>query len=229
MTHEFLSSEIADGSHVITFTGKSFASSEQAFELKTHCEELLEGELCQLVINLENLGFISSIVIGQIFLINCLCDAKGVALRLTCPHGPLRQALSTVGVDKILAIDDSVGEAIRTATAPDPPQDDIAVTPVDQLQSEAESGCGTAQFELARRYETGRGITQDPDLALSWFLRAANTEHAEAQYRVGQAFAFGIATAQDFDRALEWYRRSSENGNSDAKRAVQVAEGIELE
>lgn len=231
MAHEFVSSALTSGAHVITFTGKTFASIEQALELKSHCQKMLEAELKKLVINLENLSFISSVVIGQIFLLKRQCDAKGIAVGLACPNGPLRNALCTVGVDRMLPIDTSVDEAIRRAADPAAgTNENTNAAATDVLISEAEAGLATAQFELACRYETGDGVNaQDPELALALYLKAANSEHPEAQFRVAQAYAFGIATMQDYDRAIQWYRRAAANGNTNAKRALEVADGMDAE
>ncbi|MEY4752799.1 MAG: hypothetical protein RJA44_474 [Pseudomonadota bacterium] len=82
------------------------------------------------------------------------------------------------------------------------------------LQRRAEAGEAVAQFELAKALELGRGSGQARDfkLALPWYLKAAEQNHAEAQSRLGAHYQ---TTKQDAE-ALRWLERAAALGHARA-------------
>ncbi|MFP3633104.1 SEL1-like repeat protein, partial [Burkholderia sp. SIMBA_045] len=54
------------------------------------------------------------------------------------------------------------------------------------LEALASKGSARAQYELAMRYEVGKGVNRDERMALSLYCRAARQDYAEAAYRAGR-------------------------------------------
>ncbi|KAG0267889.1 hypothetical protein DFQ27_007966, partial [Actinomortierella ambigua] len=79
-----------------------------------------------------------------------------------------------------------------------------------------------AQVSLAEMYETGSGgVPNDNEMALFWYLRAAQQGHIDAMDRVGGMYAEGRGTEQSDNEAARWYkqatdrRRSKRHGSAD--------------
>ena len=58
----------------------------------------------------------------------------------------------------------------------------------------------SAQFNLGKMYELGRGVTQDDAEAVRWYRLAAEQGHADAQYNLGNMYSDTIYTI--FDRGV---------------------------
>ena len=81
----------------------------------------------------------------------------------------------------------------------------------------ADLGYAEAQFLVGRDYERGTGgVTQDLDLAASWYDRAARGGDADAMNNLAVMRMLGEAGAQDLDEAVAWFQRAAEAGSSDA-------------
>jgi len=72
----------------------------------------------------------------------------------------------------------------------------------------------------------GAGVAKDAELAVSWYLRAADAGHTEAQFSLGMCYANGTGVAIDGKRAILWYRRAAEAGHAYAQRALRWVEGL---
>jgi len=73
----------------------------------------------------------------------------------------------------------------------------------------AQSGDAEAQYDLGFRYEKGRGVDEDDDLALEWYRKSAEQGVAQAQYKVGIFYLKGIAVDADPEQAKIWLQRSA--------------------
>ena len=69
-------------------------------------------------------------------------------------------------------------------------------------------------------YYGKEGATKDINLAIKYWLQAAEHGHHVAQYYVAWAYEYGQGVVSDEKQALFWYRKSAEKGNRDAKRAI---------
>ncbi len=90
---------------------------------------------------------------------------------------------------------------------------------VKDLIVRAGRGQGDAEFELAKRYESGRGVKRDLTKALGLYEDSANHGYAEAQLYLGDLYFTGaedLFTEQNIDRDYEkaayWYEKAIENG-----------------
>ena len=97
---------------------------------------------------------------------------------------------------------------------PDPPDTDVTDLPIVALRELAEAGDAEAQAELGERYEEGRGVGRDYEVAVSWFRRAAERGYGPAQAALGYMYSAGRGVGQDHDVATSWYRRAAERGNA---------------
>ena len=79
---------------------------------------------------------------------------------------------------------------------PDPPETDITELHIAALRELAEGGDTEAQTEFGERYEDGRGLVQDYDVAVSWFRRAAEQGYAPGQAALGFMYARGRGVAR---------------------------------
>lgn len=80
------------------------------------------------------------------------------------------------------------------------------------FQHLADEGDATAQFRLARLYETGRGVDADPAEALHWYRRAADRNHRTAQFVLGLKYQQGDGVGIDMAEAARWYELSARQG-----------------
>jgi len=81
----------------------------------------------------------------------------------------------------------------------------------------AQKGDVEAQYDVAYRYEKGRGVEQDEELAFKWFLTAAEQGLDKAQYKLGLFYLKGIGTDKDADAAMTWLEKSADQGYSPAQ------------
>jgi TPR repeat protein len=86
----------------------------------------------------------------------------------------------------------------------------------------AEKGDMVAQFNLAKMYREGKGVSKDYKTAVKWFSLSAEQGNATAQYHLGVAYSFGLGVIPNFEIALEWYTRSAEQGNTFAQHHLSL-------
>ena len=80
----------------------------------------------------------------------------------------------------------------------------------DFLTRAAEAGSAEAQFELAKLYEKGLGVPQNPDRALELYLQAAEQDFADALNDLGFIFfQGGLNVTRDPSRALEYFEQAA--------------------
>jgi TPR repeat protein len=84
----------------------------------------------------------------------------------------------------------------------------------------AEAGDVDAQYNLARRFESGNGLPRSHQEAGKWYLAAAERGHGFAGYKL--AFQYfrgrGIAKGKDLVQAHFWFSVSAERGVGDAQQ-----------
>jgi len=94
---------------------------------------------------------------------------------------------------------------------------------VGTLMSRANKGDAQAQFQLAKRYLSGKGVATDQTNAFQWLSKAAAQGLPEAQSQLGQCYAQGEGTAEDLDASIQWFRKAADQGNSDAEYNLGLA------
>ncbi|PWC19324.1 hypothetical protein DDT52_12085 [Brenneria roseae subsp. roseae] len=93
---------------------------------------------------------------------------------------------------------------------------------VTWLQKASELGNRDAQYQLAQRYEQGKGVVIRRDLAERWYFRAATQGQPQAQ--------LWMARHEDGENALSWYQKAASSGDADAQLWLSKAyrEGKQL-
>ena len=67
----------------------------------------------------------------------------------------------------------------------------------------AEKGDLVAQFNLAKMYREGKGVSKDYKAAVKWFNLSAAQGNAIAQYHLGVAYSYGLGVVPDYEIALK--------------------------
>lgn len=69
------------------------------------------------------------------------------------------------------------------------------------------------QFNLAKKYYNGEGVSKDLTQAAYWYRKAAEGGNFKAQTNLGLLYANGEGVPKDTTQAVYWYRKAAEDGN----------------
>jgi uncharacterized membrane-anchored protein len=94
-----------------------------------------------------------------------------------------------------------------TANAPETMQD---------LRNAADAGNADAMFNIGYLYDTGQGIAQDYQQAMTWYLKAASLGNIAAMNNIGVLYASGRGVIQDYTQAMTWYLKAADGGDTAA-------------
>lgn len=102
---------------------------------------------------------------------------------------------------------------------------------LSQLESAARSGDPAAEFQMARAYLRGTGVTKDPAKAFDFMKKAADQGYADALGGMGYFYAMGVTVPKDRDAAVEWFRKGAEKGSAKAQLdlGLSMARGSGIE
>jgi hypothetical protein len=92
--------------------------------------------------------------------------------------------------------------------------------PLNQLLEKANTDDLIAQFELASRYNYGRGIPRDTAQALRWLRKAAKAGQPDAQKLLAIKLYNGYGIEPNYKEALKWAEKLAENG--DVAAAIMI-------
>jgi hypothetical protein len=81
----------------------------------------------------------------------------------------------------------------------------------------AEDGKPKAQVVVGMALMTGVGVLKNPDLAVSWFKRAADQNYPAGMYQFGLAKVAGMGTAQDEAGGMALIKKAASAGDPEAK------------
>jgi class 3 adenylate cyclase len=82
--------------------------------------------------------------------------------------------------------------------------DPAAMSRLERLESDAQSGIAQAQYQLAKLYRDGAGVEQSVEAALRWLRAAADQGDGRAQRNLGLRYARGNGVPKDDREALFW-------------------------
>ena len=91
------------------------------------------------------------------------------------------------------------------------------MTEFQGYKAQAEEGSRVAKCFVGLCYYNGEGVAKDLGLAVSWWRKAADRDHAQAQCNLGICYFNGIGLAQDKHQAVLWYRKAAEQGYAQAQ------------
>jgi len=88
----------------------------------------------------------------------------------------------------------------------------------------AEQGHRDAAEKLAGCYKSGRGVSQDDELAAHWYRkvaeqyrRTAEQGDADAQWMLAAMYVEGQGVPRDPEQAISWFRKSGDHGDIGAQ------------
>ncbi|OAQ31240.1 HCP-like protein [Linnemannia elongata AG-77] len=93
----------------------------------------------------------------------------------------------------------------QSATTNVPMQWDVV-----QMSISDSHGDKDAQVAIGDMYRDGKGVPQDYQAAMDWYLKSADQGHAAGQERVGALYGEGFGVPQNYSTAMEWYLESAE-------------------
>jgi len=77
-----------------------------------------------------------------------------------------------------------------------------------------------AQYRIGIMYHLGDGVIQDFQIALNWYLLAAQQNHSDAQYNIGVMYHLGKGMKENYDEAMNWYLLAAEKNHSIAQYSI---------
>lgn len=91
-------------------------------------------------------------------------------------------------------------------------------TSMEKLMECVPQGEAQTFFQLGSNYRTGRHVEANKNLALEWYLKAAEMGHMRAQNSVGYMYEnVNGAVFVHYQEAATWYRKSAEQGYAKAQ------------
>jgi hypothetical protein len=81
----------------------------------------------------------------------------------------------------------------------------------------AEDGKPKAQVIIGMALMTGVGVLKNPELAVSWFKRAADQNYPAGMYQLGLAKVAGMGTPQDEAGGMTLVKKAASAGDPEAK------------
>ncbi|HID35785.1 MAG TPA: sel1 repeat family protein [Ghiorsea sp.] len=84
---------------------------------------------------------------------------------------------------------------------------------VNIIQQQAQAGEKRAQYEAAKMYKSGIGVTKDLKKARKWFYQSARQGHVEAQFQLGM---FLLNNTSNTKESARWLSKAAKNGHSQA-------------
>ncbi|KAG0275710.1 hypothetical protein BGZ95_008458, partial [Linnemannia exigua] len=91
---------------------------------------------------------------------------------------------------------------------------------ITEIIMNAQLGDMHAQNALGEMYKDGRGVHQDYEAAMDWYLKAAEQGLASAQVNVGDMYDYGRGVPQDFTKAMEWFRKAAAQDYAPAQCSI---------
>ncbi|KAG0253932.1 hypothetical protein BGZ95_006175, partial [Linnemannia exigua] len=85
-----------------------------------------------------------------------------------------------------------------------------------QTMLDARLGDAASQVALGDMYKDGKGVQQDYQTAMDWYLMAAEQGNTDAYVSVGGLYLNGLCVQVDNVKAQSWYQKAADKGNADA-------------
>jgi len=116
---------------------------------------------------------------------------------------------------------DAPSAARQSAPKEEPPQKtEYDKLPLPQLLTKANSKDLTAQFELASRFNYGRGMPKNTSEALHWLRKAAQAGQEDAARLLAVKLYNGHDLLPDFGEAMKWALMLADKGDIPAQLMV---------
>jgi uncharacterized protein len=92
-----------------------------------------------------------------------------------------------------------------------------------EIEKAANSGDAAAEFQMARAYLRGTGVSKDPAKAFDYMKQAAEQEYPDALGGMGYFYAMGVTVSKDQATAVEWFRKGAGKGSPKAQLDLGLA------
>ncbi|KAF9131505.1 hypothetical protein BGX30_013080 [Mortierella sp. GBA39] len=104
------------------------------------------------------------------------------------------------------------------------PQSAITNVPIEKdvvrMSISASHGNKDAQVAFGDMYKDGKGVPQDYQPAIDWYLKAVDQGEATGQQRVGGLFDEWFGVSQNHLIAMDWYLRAAEQGHAESQSNI---------
>ena len=90
------------------------------------------------------------------------------------------------------------------------------------LQKLAGEGEPRAQYNLGAMYDIGKGVHEDNETAVKWYLSAAKQGNSSAAFNLGNMYREGQGVAKNYQEAVRWYQESANSGDASAQYNLGV-------
>lgn len=84
----------------------------------------------------------------------------------------------------------------------------------------ADYGDEESQFVIARAYDKGQQVDQNPKKAIAFYEKAADQGHIDACMRLGEIYSENKWVKKDEEKSLYWYAKAAKNGYVQAQLKV---------
>ena len=101
-------------------------------------------------------------------------------------------------------------------------------TALEKFRKAAEAGNAKAQNWLAWMYYYGKGVPQNNQEAVRWYVKAAEAGHTIAQVSLGKMYELGRGVPPDTVQAYKWYNLAAAKTTSKETRTRIVERRDEL-
>jgi len=109
------------------------------------------------------------------------------------------------------------GGTAQSSSAPEGiPSAKLSSSEMAELRSKAAGGDAAAQVVLGRAYQDGNGVSQNDELAASWYRKAAEQGNATAENNLGVMYRTGSGVEKSNEEAVKWYRKAAQQGYANA-------------
>ena len=88
---------------------------------------------------------------------------------------------------------------------------------IKKLLTSAENGDIAAQFEMARRFREGDGVSENLEAAMHWYQKAAEAGDSDAMNDLGSMILNGRGCEANPELSVPWFEKAAEQGNAVAQ------------
>ena len=87
------------------------------------------------------------------------------------------------------------------------------------LLAKATSGDAAAQVQVGEAYAEGKDVTRDPQKAVEWYKKAADTGSISAELHLAVLYRDGAGKTfpRDAEQAAAWYHKAADQGDTGAQ------------
>ena len=97
-----------------------------------------------------------------------------------------------------------------------------AASEFDETKALADKGLAAAQYNLALKYDFGKGVPENDAEAVKWYRKAADQGNAAAQFNLGYMYATGEGVPENNIRAYVWWSMAKTQGNTKAAGNLDI-------